>query len=162
MKHSLLLGYFSGLFASGMVVTAQDQNSLHKDFEIEEIASELGVDKIGTVGSLLDLSKENAMQINTEKALSWEELIDACLLSESKIVYIEGRGSMGLSLERYQVSESYDVILYEKVARPLGTGYAMPVLVFFVPHRHKPYGGAFFSNPTSDWEKIEFTASPPP
>jgi len=41
-----------------------------------EHASELGVVKIQTVGSWLDLSKENAMQIKTDKALSWEEQIE--------------------------------------------------------------------------------------
>jgi len=131
---------------------------LHKDAEIHKIAAEFGVKKIHKSGTLLELSNKNKMQIEKGKSISWRKIFGHYGLQESKLIDIEGLSAQSVSLARYRVSHSYDLVIYAQNSDPVGEGLIKITSIFFVPHKEGVYGADFNSGPTT-WKKIQFANS---
>jgi hypothetical protein len=146
------------LFFATLSLGGQDNNVLHDDAYIEQVARKYGVKSITTSGSLLDISKKNGMDLGWLEGKKLNAILSDLGLDQKKMVRIEGGSMQAVDLARFKVSKKYELITFSVSYGGIRSDLVIPKSVFFAPHNDQKYGLHFFNGPT-DWGKIEVPKS---
>lgn len=128
--------------------------AMYSDNEIQALAKKLLVDDIVKHGNMLELSKQNKLRISVVAITSPQQALKLIEIDPLKVIEIEGASINRWSVTRYQVSQSFDLIV-ERTVSPLLHGSEVKLRnAFFIPHKDGKYQGELFS--PSKWQSINF------
>jgi hypothetical protein len=136
----------------GLICSAD--NTLEKTHADEFVLKLIGRELL-KVGNLETMSSTNAIELEKDKYTSLPEVLRAVGLDINKCETIEGTSINSWGIERYKVSESYD--LYVKfLSKKVGDVVELSsILVFVAPHQNDKFEAKLFSD--KRWAEINFT-----
>lgn len=108
------------------------------------------------VGNLETMSRANAIELEKDKYTSLPEVLRAAGLDINKCETIEGTSINSWGVERYKVSESFDVYV-KFLSKKVGDVIELSsILVFLAPHQNEQFEAKLFSE--RRWAEIIFAS----